>query len=134
MYGNTDEPLLWGDDDVILLGYGNNANSESTAYVYAGDGDDLVDIHGNWHDTLVHGNRGNDTFVVDGGWDGVTSNTSDDNNDVMTIWGDLGDDIFKQGEDSIAINAAGRQNLSTITYLIGGEGNDKFEQFTGTPD
>ena len=23
-YGNTDEPLLWGDDDVILLGEGED--------------------------------------------------------------------------------------------------------------
>ena len=54
------EGLLWGDDDIIMLGYGDPeeelTDSEGNvidtimfdvdAYVYAGDGDDLVDIHG----------------------------------------------------------------------------------------
>ena len=50
------EGLLIGDDDVIMLGYGDpealDTDDDSMvpvdagAYIYAGDGDDLVDIHG----------------------------------------------------------------------------------------
>ena len=69
--------MLWGDDDIIMLGYGDpeyfdrNDNVimiDVDAYVYAGDGDDLVDIHGQWMDYYIRGGRGNDTFNVDGGW------------------------------------------------------------------
>ena len=95
------------------------------AIVYAGDGDDLVDIHGDWSGYEIYGGRGNDTFNVDGGWSG----TGDYG---MVISGGLGDDIFTQGEESTALNAAGTKNLSDQTTLYGGEGNDKFGLFTGT--
>ena len=39
--------------------------------VYAGDGNDLVDIHGDWSEYSIRGGRGNDTFNVDGGWTGA---------------------------------------------------------------
>ena len=74
---------------MILIGYGNPDYDEEVT-VYAGDGDDLVDIHGDWHDYLINGGRGNDTFIVDGGW-----RTEDGGDDVMKIDGGLGDDIFK---------------------------------------
>ena len=60
------------------------------AYVYAGDGDDLVDIHGQWSYYHIRGGRGNDTFNVDGGWQ--ESGSGDDD---MFIYGGPGDDIFK---------------------------------------
>ena len=63
-----------GDDDVILIGYGVTDN-ENDVTVYAGDGDDLVDIHGDWHSYLIYGGRGADTFNVDGGW--VTDGSDD---------------------------------------------------------
>ena len=28
----------------------------------------LVDIDGNWHNYNINGGRGDDTFIVDGGW------------------------------------------------------------------
>ena len=74
---------------MILIGYGDE-EYDAEVTVYAGDGDDLVDIHGGWHDYLINGGRGNDTFNVDGGWQ-----ESDSGNDDMHIYGGLGDDIFK---------------------------------------
>ena len=59
--------MLVGDDDVILIGYGDG-DDENEVHVYAGDGDDLVDIHGDWWKYDINGGRGNDTFIVDGGW------------------------------------------------------------------
>ena len=112
---------------MILIGYGN-VDYDAEVTVYAGDGDDLVDIHGDWHDYLINGGRGNDTFIVDGGW-----KEDDDGNDVMKIDGGLGDDIFTQGAESTATNAGGTRNLSATVQLLGGEGNDKFDRFTGTP-
>ena len=68
MYGDPRlEEQLVGDDDVILIGYGDS-DEDNTVNVYAGDGDDLVDIHGNWHNYNINGGRGDDTFIVDGGW------------------------------------------------------------------
>ena len=68
MYGDPRlEEQLVGDDDVILIGYGDSDN-DNTVNVYAGDGDDLVDIDGNWHNYNINGGRGDDTFIVDGGW------------------------------------------------------------------
>ena len=64
----------------------------------------MVDLHGGWHDIDVSGGRGNDTFVVDGGF---VPNGSDDEDDVMYIWGGLGDDTFRQGEESAATSANG---------------------------
>lgn len=61
------EEMLVGDDDVILIGYGDY-DAENEVYVYAGDGDDLVDIHGDWWLYNINGGRGDDTFIVDGGW------------------------------------------------------------------
>ena len=55
--------------------------------VYAGDGNDLVDIHGDWYGYDINGGRGNDTFNVDGGW-----TTGKDYG--MLIKGGLGNDIF----------------------------------------
>ena len=60
--------MLVGDDDVILIGYGDGTDSDQIVTVYAGDGDDLVDISGNWYEYDINGGRGNDTFIVDGGW------------------------------------------------------------------
>ena len=69
---------------MILIGYGD-ADYDAEVTVYAGDGDDLVDIHGDWHDYLINGGRGNDTFIVDGGFiTGV--------DDVMKIDGGAGDE------------------------------------------
>ena len=125
MYGDPRlEGQLWGDDDVILIGYGDS-DQDAEVTVYAGDGDDLVDIHGGWHDYLINGGRGNDTFIVDGGFV-----TGDD--DVMKIDGGLGNDTITQGAESIAMNAAGTRNLSSTVQLLGGEGNDKIDGFTGT--
>ena len=45
----------------------------------------------------------------------------------MYIWGGLGDDTFRQGEESAATSANGTQVLSSTTYLMGQEGSDKFE-------
>ena len=109
---------------MILIGYGDE-EYDAEVTVYAGDGDDLVDIHGGWHDYLINGGRGNDTFIVDGGFV-----TGDD--DVMKIDGGAGDDTFTQGAASIASNAAGTRNLSSSVQLFGGDGNDKFGKFTGT--
>lgn len=68
MYGDPRlEEMLVGDDDVILIGYGDTSE-ENEVNVYAGDGDDLVDIHGNWWKYNINGGRGDDTFIVDGGW------------------------------------------------------------------
>ena len=129
MYGDPRlEEQLWGDDDVILIGYGDE-DYASEVTVYAGDGDDLVDIHGDWHDYLINGGRGNDTFIVDGGWD--ADNGGDD---VMKIDGGLGNDTIKQGAESAATNAAGTRNLSATVTLVGGEGDDKIDGFTGTSD
>lgn len=75
---------------MILIGYGNPEYDEEAVTVYAGDGDDLVDIHGDWHDYLINGGRGNDTFIVDGGW-----RNDEGGDDEMIIDGGLGDDIFK---------------------------------------
>lgn len=110
---------------MILIGYGDD-EYDAEVTVYAGDGDDLVDIHGDWHDYLINGGRGNDTFIVDGGFSGAGGD------DVMKIDGGLGNDTITQGAESMAINAAGTKNLSSTVQLLGGEGNDKIDGFTGT--
>lgn len=110
---------------MILIGYGD-LDYDAEVTVYAGDGNDLVDIHGRWHDYLINGGRGNDTFIVDGGYPGAGGD------DVMKIDGGLGDDTITQGALSAATNAAGTKNLSATVQLYGGEGNDKFDGFTGT--
>ena len=71
MYGDPRlEEMLVGDDDEILIGYGYNSDTsyDNEVHVYAGDGDDLVDIHGDWWLYNINGGRGDDTFIVDGGW------------------------------------------------------------------
>ena len=42
------------DDDVILIGYGNS-DYDHVLRVFAGDGNDLLDIHGNWYYATING-------------------------------------------------------------------------------
>ena len=87
MYGDPRlEEQLWGDDDVILIGYGDD-NYGAEVSVWAGDGNDLVDIHGDWRKYSIYGGRGNDTFNVDGG-------ASVGKDYGMFLNGGLGNDIF----------------------------------------
>ena len=117
-----------------MLGYGDNTDTdtEENVYIYAGDGDDEVDINGGWFSYDIYGGYGNDIFTINGGYTHLDA--GDKTGEPMWIYGGPGDDVFKQSAESIAKNQDGTQNLSAVTELRGGAGNDKFFPFVGLAD
>ena len=89
------EEQLWGDDDIIRVGGGYGGTSETTnARVWAGDGDDEIDISSGWYGHEIHGGRGDDTITFDGAYTGSMG--------TSTLNGGLGDDLFIAGENFAA--------------------------------
>ena len=82
-------------------------------YVWAGDGDDLVDFGDSWYGTYGYGGQGNDTFNLP--IRGVFN----------TVRGGDGDDHFMTDKDYGRTDAAGPP--STIVTIYGDAGNDKME-------
>lgn len=116
-YGDTRlEEQLWGDDDIILVGEGYG-DMTTSANVWAGDGDDNIDIAFGWYGHQIYGGRGDDTITFDGTFPTGTG--------TSTLNGGLGDDLFQAGDD-FATNAA------AMTLVInGGEGKNRYDAFDG---
>ena len=76
--------------------------------VFAGDGDDLIDLGDNWTTTGAYGGSGNDTFNLP-----VLG-------DLLLVDGGDGDDVFDTDRDQDPMAAP----LGTAV-LYGGAGNDK---------
>ena len=110
------EEQLWGDDDIILVGEGYG-DQTTNVRVWAGDGDDDVDIAFGWYGHEIFGGRGDDTITFDGQFP-TSIGTS-------TLNGGPGDDLFQAG-DNFATNSP------AMTLVInGGEGKNRYEGFDG---
>ena len=133
-YGSEDDPYgatgqygdirlekkLHGDDDIIRVGEGAGAVGSQTtsARVWAGDGDDEIDITEGWYGHEIFGGRGDDTITFGGSYAGSAG--------TSTLNGGLGDDIFRAGADFSATN-----NDSNTLTINGGAGKNKYEGFPG---
>ena len=111
------EEQIWGDDDIIRIGKGGGAET-SSARVWAGDGDDEIDIASGWYGHEINAGRGDDTIIFNGSYSGSMGTT--------TLNGGLGDDIFRAGPDFADTN----NDMNTIT-INGGEGKNTIEGFSG---
>ena len=65
------------------------SNPRNDAFIYAGDGDDEVDIDGEgWYGTIVYGGEGDDTFTVNSGFtDPTAGGTNMYGSSVLSIYG-----------------------------------------------
>ena len=99
---------LWGDDDRI---YGGNGDQSSDQTIHGGDGDDYIALGHSWDDVDVFGGNGNDTF-----------RTSQDNDDDHRIYGNDGDDVWLPVQDYGIVEADESGNGDDYGY--GGNGND----------
>ena len=100
-------------------------------FVFAGDGDDLVDLGSNWDETVAYGGRGNDTFNLP-----VEGST-------MVVYGGDGDDVFDTDREqdmaavlqSVALYGdAGNDKMTLLEFAMnmygyGGTGDDKIVHF-----
>ena len=125
-YGDTRlEKKLWGDADIIDVGYGT---ADHALLVYAGDGDDYIETEYGYKDKSVFGGRGNDEIW----WGGSHS----DPTTVHKLYGGLGDDLI----GPLAYGASGtlgtsrgiKNGFGYGVRIYGGEGNDRIEAFDAT--
>ena len=125
-YGDTRlEKKLWGDADVIDIGYGYGDND---IIVYAGDGDDYIETEYGYKNKTIFGGRGNDEIR----WGGA----DEDADAIHKLYGGLGDDLIgpsAYGTSGALGTSYGISYGATILPRIyGGEGNDRIEAFDAT--
>ena len=75
--------------------------------VFAGDGNDIVDLGNSWTNTVAYGGSGNDTFNL------PTVGT------FLDVYGGDGDDVFDTDRDQVLTDVIG------FATLEGDAGNDK---------
>ena len=107
-----------GDDTIVMDNRGKTGVGQ---YIGGGQGNDLITVSGNYSDSIIDGNKGIDTIIVN---DGTHSDTS--------VNGGEGDDIIRaSGTSTKGLMLDGNKGNDTIvsqgakgSTVFGGEGND----------
>ena len=95
----------------------SDVSLSTTARVWAGDGDDEIDVEYGWYGAIVNGGRGDDTITYDGAYPSATGTSA--------LYGGLGDDLFQAGPDFEA-------NSDSLTLTLdGGAGKNRYDGFDG---
>jgi len=109
-------------DDTIVVDNESFATAGFNMYVGGGQGNDQISINGNFTNSIIDGNKGTDTIIIEDGTHSGTSVNGGEGGDILRVEsgssskglmlnGDLGNDTI------LSIGGNG----STVT---GGEGND----------
>lgn len=124
IYGTEGDDTIDGTaQQEAVFGYGGNDTiytRQGDDLVYGGDGDDVIDTcEGN---DVIYGEAGNDTINSGAGDDIIYGG---DGNDIITNSG--GNDIIYGGSGDDTIKSTAKTTNKTHETLIGGIGNDYFE-------
>jgi hypothetical protein len=110
-------------DDTIVVDNDGFVTAGFNMYIGGGQGNDVVDINGNFTNSIIDGNKGSDTITI--GEIGTHSNTSvnggEDNDIIRVVSGSASKGLMLSGDKgNDTILSVGNEG-STI---FGGEGND----------
>ena len=97
------------------------ADRSFNQYVGGGQGNDLITVKGSFNNSIIDGNKGIDTIIVEDGTHSNTSVNGGEGNDIIRSSGDVTKGLMLSGDlgnDTIASEG------SLGSTIFGGEGND----------
>jgi hypothetical protein len=141
LLGGKGNDTLTGDDvnggeingnignDAIFIN--NDSASGFNQYIGGGQGNDLIRVAGYYTDSIIDGNKGIDTIIIESGTHSGSSVNGGEDNDIIRSTG-LSKGLVLNGDkgnDTIASGTAATLATSLGTTINGGEGKDTIVAF-----
>jgi hypothetical protein len=117
-----------GNDSIFL---NNDSTTGFNQYIGGGQGNDLIRVAGYYTDSIIDGNKGIDTIIIESGVHSGSSVNGGEGNDIIRSSG-LSKGIVLNGDignDTIASGTAATLSTALGATITGGEGNDTIVSF-----